>query len=168
MFREKEFDQLISYAITAHRELSRTHLKRVRKWDESTPYSIHPIWCATTLLHETSLPESIRIVGAQALLLHDILEDTTAELPPNINPEVRKLVEEVTFESSQEAMQKIWERSDEAKLITLYDMVSNMLDGVWMSDEQKELYSSYTRRLTDFVEKRVGNLNIVKIARSLV
>jgi len=159
--------ELISYSINAHQDYARRPSKTVRLWDKETPYSVHSIWCALTLLHETDLPEATRIIGSKALVLHDVLEDTTSPLPSNIEPEVVKLVKEVTFDSQDEAMEKIWERSNEARLITLYDMVSNMLDGSWMNDEQRRFYLDYTLKLKDSVKTSYGNLNIVKIAEAL-
>ncbi len=60
MTRRKEMGELINFAITAHQDFSRKPSKTVRLWDKDTPYSVHPIWCAMTLLHETDLPEPIR------------------------------------------------------------------------------------------------------------
>jgi (p)ppGpp synthase/HD superfamily hydrolase len=168
MFNGKEMSDLITFTVNAHEAFARKPSKKVRLWDEKTPYSVHSIWCATTILHETKLSENIRVVCSRALLLHDILEDTTQNLPEGIDSQVRMLVNEVTFANTEESMQKIWERSDHAKLITLYDMTSNMIDGVWMTVEQKRIYSQYTKRLSDFVEKRFGSLNIVRIARLFI
>lgn len=167
MFTGKEMGELISFTINAHQDFARKPSKSVRLWDKETPYSVHSIWCVMTLLHETELPEATRVIGSKALVFHDVLEDTTSPLSTNIEPEVIKLVEEVTFDTQEEAMEKIWERSNEARLITLYDMVSNMLDGSWMNQEQRQFYLDYTLRLKDSVKTRFGNLNIVKIAEAL-
>ena len=168
MLRRKELSDLISFTINAHEAFARKPSKKVRLWDESTPYSIHSIWCAMTLLHETNLTEKIRVICSQALLLHDIMEDTVQDLPVGIDPQVKMLVNEVTFASTEESMQRIWEKSDQAKLITLYDMTSNMMDGVWMSPEQRNVYGLHTKKLSDFVEKTFGSLNIVSIARLFI
>lgn len=167
MFTGKEMGELINFAINAHQEFARKPSKTVRLWDKETPYSVHSIWCAMTFLHETELSEATRVIGSKALILHDVLEDTTLPLPTNIEPEVIKLVEEVTFGSQEEAMEKIWEKSDEARLITLYDMVSNILDGFWMDKGQRQFYLDYTLKLKDSVKIKFGNLNIVKIAEAL-
>ena len=42
------------------------------------------------------------------------------------------LVREMTFESFQEEVEHLWSRSAEARLLKLYDKVSNLLDGSWM------------------------------------
>lgn len=159
---------LISYAIESHRDHATKSSKTVRKWDGRTPYGIHPTWCATTLLTETTLPEELRIMGAEALLFHDVLEDTTAELPHLTSHRVRDLVDEMTFDNSDEEMERVWSRSQECKLLKLYDKVSNLLDGVWMTPEKRAKYVAYTLRLAEEVERDFGpQLNILKIARAV-
>ena len=72
-----------------------------------TPYYIHPLWCATTLLTEEKLSEEIRRIGSQALLLHDVFEDTTAGLPEDTEDEVRRLVMDMTFNTSDQEVENI-------------------------------------------------------------
>ena len=141
--------------------------KAFRKWDGKTPYSIHPIWCAMTLLHETALPGELRSTGAEALLMHDILEDTTADLPGWTSDKTRLLVNEMTFASTDEEMNLVWSRRPFVRLLKLYDKVSNLMDGAWMSDGRRRAYIKYTRKLADDVGKNFGELNIVKITRAL-
>lgn len=157
----------IGETILAHAEQPTKPSKAVRKWDGRTPYGVHPTWCAMTLLQEPALPEELRRDGAEVLLLHDRLEDTTAGLPEGTNAYIRAMVEGMTFASSDEEMVKVWERTSEVRLLKLYDKVSNLLDGVWMTPEKLERYRAYTRRLSDDVEAHYGLLNIVKIARAL-
>jgi (p)ppGpp synthase/HD superfamily hydrolase len=158
---------LISFAVDAHRDSATKPSKAVRKWDGKTPYGIHPTWCAMTLLTETTISEELRITGAQALLLHDVLEDTTAVLPEGTPAAVRKLVEEMTFEGSDEEMEHIWSRSLECKLLKLYDKVSNLLDAAWMTAEKRSRYAAYLAKLCDAVEPTYGRLNIIRIARAI-
>lgn len=165
--KAKELARLIRFVLWVHDGKAKKHSKRFRKWDGKTPYGIHPIWCAMTILTETGLPEDIRISGAQALLLHDILEDTTADLPNEVPDEVVKLVREMTFDSSEEEMKLIWRKSKKIKLLKLYDKVSNLLDGSWMSSEKRERYLAYVKALSEEVESHYGELNITKIARAL-
>jgi len=51
---------LIAYTFRAHGEGATKPSKAVRKWDGRTPYAVHPVWCAMTLLTETTLPEDLR------------------------------------------------------------------------------------------------------------
>ena len=167
----KEFSEellnSINHAITAHSKYPNSPKDSIRYWDKATPYAIHPIWCAMTLLTETTLPENIRLDGYQALLWHDTLEDTNLPLPANTRQQVKTLVEEMTFDSFEQEMLDVWEKSNITKLLKLYDKVSNLLDGVWMNEQKLEQMKKYTRRLTEFVESAYGELNIVKFAKAI-
>lgn len=156
-----------THAIIAHSRHPKTPKDAVRFWDNLTPYAIHPIWCATTLLTETGLPEKTRYDGYQALLFHDILEDTTLPLPENTTDDVRQLVRGMTFENFAEEREKINLCGDTVKLLKLYDKVSILLDAVWMDDEKWNRLVEYTVMLCDFVNQKHGELNIVKIAKAV-
>ncbi len=162
-----QIPDLINFIIEAHWDFPKRPGSIFRKHDGKTPYWAHPIWSAITILQEQNLPEKIRVVGAEALLLHDILEDTCLKLPNYVTEEVKALVGEMTFESSEEEMDKIWERSNLAKLFKLYDKVSNLLDYGWMTAEKRRRYCEYTLKLADFVEEKFGELNIVKMAKAI-
>lgn len=164
----KNLIQHIIAAWSAHADHAKKPSMAVRRWDGRTPYGVHPLWCGLTLLHETTLPKSLRESGATALLYHDALEDTNVVLPEHLTKRIERLVRGMTFASSQEEEQKVWRRSKEVRLLKLYDKVSNLLDGAWMTPERRERYFSYTLRLAEDVEKNFGSLNIVRIARSLV
>ena len=142
----------ISYSIVCHSDNAKREDKKTRIWDKQTPYGVHPVWCAMTLMQETSLPDEFRNLGAQALLFHDLLEDTTEDLPPGIDPRVRELVEGLTFAGFSEEMEKIWKRNPEIRLLKLYDKVSNLLDGIWMQPNLWNRYVIYTHGLADDVE----------------
>jgi hypothetical protein len=163
-------DQLaaaLQHTIRAHSHFPHTPRDAVRLWDNHTPYAIHPIWCAMTLLTETTLPQDIRYHGYLALLWHDTLEDTTLPLPNDIHPAVRQLVEEMTFANLDDEFVQVWTRSDTTKLLKLYDKVSQFLDGVWLRDVRWNQLLSHTHKLQTFVEATYGELNIVKIARAV-
>jgi hypothetical protein len=163
----QEMNLSIQHAITAHAQYPQSPKDTVRFWDNNTPYAVHPIWCAMTLLTETRLGEEIRMKGYQALLWHDVLEDTTLPLPVDTDEEVVRLVGEMTFESFREEQEKIWECRNIVKLLKLYDKVSNLLDAVWMKDEKWNNLVDYTLRLRKFVLETYGDLNIVKIAAAV-
>lgn len=154
------------YVIESHRNSEQK--KRTRYWDGKTPYHIHPIWCATTLLHETFLPEGLRQDGSQALLYHDILEDTSSPLPGWLSERVKELVRDLTFENSQQEMEQIWAKTPEVRLLKLYDKTSNLMDGVWMDREKRERYAEYTSKLCQDVEQNYGKLNITRIAKAII
>ena len=164
----KEIISLVEYVFTAHEECAKKSSNKYRRHDMATPYAVHPTWCAMTILTETNLPEEIRIRGYKALLLHDILEDTTKKLPVGLSEMTVSLVKDMTFENFEEEKHYIWEKSPEVRLLKLHDKVSNLLDGTWMTPEKKLIYDDFATKLCDDVEKNYGKLNIVKIARSII
>jgi len=159
----------IQFMVNAHIHHPKTEKDAVRFWDNKTPYIIHPTWCAMTLLTETSLSEEIRFDGYQALLWHDILEDTTVtELPADTSATVRCYVQDMTFRSFNDEVKNIWSKNKAIQLFKLYDKVSNLLDAAWMKDKKRKAYIDYTLQLKDTVRSEYGDLNIVKIANSIV
>jgi hypothetical protein len=154
----------INHAIAAHIENPKSPDDAIRFWDKKTPYVIHTIWCGMTLLTETKLPEDIRIPGYQALIWHDVLEDTNLPLPEGTDGEVARLVGEMTFASFKEEQESIENKESLVKLLKLYDKVSILLDAVWMKDEKWNNLVDYTLKLRQFVFDTYGDLNIVKIA----
>ncbi len=162
-----EMDFSIHHAIHAHANHPKSPEDAIRFWDRFTPYAVHPIWCAVTLLTETQLSEEIRLKGYQALLWHDTLEDTNLPLPENTDEEVALLVQEMTFQSFQDEQEKIGDCRDVVKLLKLYDKVSILLDAVWMKDAKWNHLVDYTLALRQFVLETYGELNIVKIAAAV-
>jgi (p)ppGpp synthase/HD superfamily hydrolase len=166
-----ELIKAIDYTVRTHAEKPKKASKALRYWDMKTPYGVHPLWCAVTLLQETHLPAGDRTNFAVALLYHDLLEDTTItpeELQLRTSERVCGLVKAMTFENGfGEEMKEIWSCHPEVRLLKLYDKVSNLLDGTWMSKGKWEVYCSYTRLLADDVEKNFVGLNIIRIARAI-
>lgn len=160
----------INFAILAHSTKAKNPAKAWRKSsDGETPFVVHPLWCAMTILQEEKLDREIREKCAIALLFHDILEDTDEVLPEYISQDIKNLILELTFYGgTQEEMQKIWEKSDEAILCKLYDKTSNLLDSSFMNEEKLLAYKEYTLKLCILIEAKWGNLNIVKIAKALI
>jgi len=166
----QELNKHIDYIIESHTPLfSTTPEKSIRFWDKETPYSIHPLWCATTLATETELPKDVREEGIITLLYHDVLEDTTRSLPSDIPSHIRQSIQDMTFPGGiQQEMEEIWDKKPLIRLFKLYDKISNLLDGTWMSSELYDTYSAYSRKLLLDVENTYGQLNIVKIAHAIL
>lgn len=159
--------QAIAHAHAAHALHGNTPQDSVRFHDRETPYIVHPLWCAASLLQEPALPRDLREKGALALLWHDTLEDTTLPLPEGTSDEVARLVEGMSFASFDEERQELWTRSSEIKLFKLYDKVSNLLDGAWMKPAKWNIYVDHTLRLASEVECLFGELGIVKMGRAI-
>lgn len=159
--------EAIAFTIEAHGNRPKKADNAVRFWDMKTPYAIHPIWCATTLLSETQLDFQTRYFGSKALLFHDILEDTNATLPEGTEPEVVRLVHALTYESLGDEMEKIWNTEPRIRLLKLYDKVSSLLDATWMKPEKRARFETYTLALAEDVVKNYGALNVTKMAAAL-
>ncbi|MBI4162800.1 MAG: hypothetical protein HY513_03890 [Candidatus Aenigmarchaeota archaeon] len=167
----QNFDSHVAYVIAAHRDHPKEPRNAYRRWDLATPYSAHPIWCATTILTETSLPQDLREEGALALLYHDVTEDTTTELPEDLPSIVLEDVNDMTFETSAAELTQLWTRKPKIRLFKVYDKVSNWLDSIWMQergsayiDERK----AFALRLVEDAERNYGTLNVVKIGRAVL
>lgn len=139
----------------------------VRFHDHTTPYIVHPIWCAMTIMSETALDESLRLNGYLALMWHDVLEDTNATLPTDTSDEVRSLIRDMSFSSFATEKEMIWQKSRIIRLLKLYDKTSNLLDASHLSMEKRNAYVEFTQKLIVDVEKNFGQLNIVKIAKAI-
>lgn len=157
----------LDYIIEAHTNKSKQPEHRFRNWDKRTPYYVHPIWCAAMIRQEPSLTEEVRRVGSQALLYHDVPEDTTAELPQWLSIEVKSLIGNLTFNSSEDEWKNLWSKEKSVRLLKLYDKVSNMMDGVWMKPERRQQHQTHLKRLCEDVERNYGELNITRFARTL-
>lgn len=157
----------IEHANTAHSEHGNSPDDAVRFHDRTTPYVVHPLWCAASLLQEPAVPSHFREVGSFALLWHDTLEDTSLPLPSDTTEEVRRLVEGMSFASFDDERTAVWARPKEIRLLKLYDKVSNLLDGTWMKPEKWNVYVEHTLRLAADVGSEFGDLGIVKIARAI-
>lgn len=159
----------INWVIDAHMNHAKSVKDSVRFFDNRTPYFIHPIWCAMTMLTETRIREHLRWNGAVALLYHDVIEDTTKKLPKTLPVSVKKLVEGMTFSGGiGEEMRTVWSRGNGVILLKLYDKVSNLLDAVWMKEGELRVYKKYTRDLLKTVRSEYGDLNICRIAESVL
>lgn len=162
-----EMVNAITHAYFAHTVHAISPDDTVRFHDRLTPYLVHPLWCAATLLQEPKLPVELRRRGYVALLWHDTLEDTMLPLPLETPKEIAQLVHQMTFETFEEERVKLWGCSPEVRLLKLYDKVSNLLDGSWMKAEKWNVYVDYSLKLTADVENNFGELNIVKIAKAI-
>jgi hypothetical protein len=166
----KDFAQHVAYVINAHINLAKSSDKAVRAWDGKTPYAIHPVWCATMIQSETTLPADVRTRGTLTLLYHDVDEDTTASLPTTLPADITALIGHMTFPGGmKQEMEDLWTKPSEVLLYKLYDKVSNLMDGAWMSDELTTRYVAHTKRLLAEIERTYGRkLNIVRLAHAVL
>ncbi len=157
----------VAFTKYAHIDSAISSEDAVRFHDRTTPYIVHPIWCAMTIMTETMLDESVRLNGYLALMWHDVLEDTHAQLPDDVSDEVHELIQGMTFTSFAVEKETVWQRPAMVRLLKLYDKTSNLLDGSHMSVNKWNAYAEFTHLLIADVEQNYGQLNIVKIAKAI-
>ncbi len=166
----KKFIEYIGFSARAHQEKVLPTAKALRTFPsrEKNPYFTHSLWCAIMVLLDTQLPEKIRVPGAEALLLHDVLEDTSSSFPSNVSDEVKHLVEEMTYKGGfDEEKTAILKKQPMVQLLKLYDKTATLYDG----DLKKTMYGEWTdfmQKLIETVEREYGTLNIVLLARELI
>lgn len=156
-----------NFAKIAHINNPRKLTDRVRFHDNKTPYIVHPIWCAMTILTETALDETTRLNGYLALMWHDVLEDTTVSLPEPTDDTIKQLVIDMTFDCFEEETRLLWKRTPLIRLLKLYDKTSNLLDAAHFNEAKWNRYTDFTNKLREDVHRNYGDLNIVKIAQSI-
>lgn len=141
---------------------------------EKVPYFTHPLWTSLMILLEPSLAEKIRWPGAIALLFHDVLEDTTASLPVNLDPGIVELIQKMTvvkepkfhFSSFEKERLTLSKEPVLVQLLKLYDKVATLYDGA-LPKKRYLAWVDLTEKLIRNVEKEYGALNIVLLARQL-
>lgn len=142
------------------------HEGQTRKANKSLPYGVHPLWCALTMLTEP-LQDELKYKYALALIYHDVVEDTKGDLSC-IPIKVRSLVKDLTFDNFDDEKANLFDKSNEILLLKLYDKVHNLLDGHWMSIEKYKDYVEHTRQIYRTVKNNYPNLNIIKLAYSIL
>ncbi len=161
--------QYIWFCIWAHTKRAKNPRQAQRFHDKFTPFAIHPIWCALTLLMDAKVPAEIRYDGALALILHDLIEDTTEKLPKFVSSRVGGLVRDMTFASSEEEWREVWSRPQVVLLLKVYDKVNTFLDAdTWMTPRRREQHVEHLRNLMAVVEPVYGDLKIFRLARAVM
>lgn len=130
------------------------------------PYFVHPLWCAMMMVTDTRIPAEERRVGVQALFLHDILEDTNAALPEWVEPRVKRLVEQLTFESWEQALKEVPKKPIEVKLLILFDSLSSMYEEHVSLSKRPQWKQKVLDLLRD-VDAHYGDLRIVQVGKAI-
>jgi len=166
----KKFIKQIGFAAKAHQENVLPTAKALRTFPsgEKNPYFTHSLWCAMMILLDTHLPEKIRIPGAEALLLHDVLEDTSLPLPKDTSDEIKNLVSEMTYTDWQTERNTVPTRPPIVQLLKLYDKVATLYDECAPKGDKLKEWIILTKTLTQNVRSEYGELNIVSLAKAMV
>lgn len=166
----RRFIEYIAFIARAHQEKVLPTAKALRTFPsgEKSPYFTHSLWCAMMLWLDSALPESIRYPGAQALLFHDILEDTSEQLPDDVSDEVRYLVQEMTYKGGfNEEKHAVLTKPPIIQLLKLYDKTATLYDGDLKPGRCQE-WTEFMEKLIETVEREYGELNIVLLAKTLI
>lgn len=162
----KEYLKYLTFAYTAYQYDNVTD--QAFRQNGRVPYSNHPIWCATTLLHDTRLPWKIRELGFKVLLLHDVLEDTSATMPSWVSADVVRHVKDMTFKNFAEAVPEIPKKRPFVKLLLLVDKLSTLIEEHLKPDAAKrKQWKELVVYLTGEAEKNYGRTRIVEMSEAM-
>ena len=171
----EEFKKYLDFAYSAYQENYIGKPDQTYRQDGKVPYMMHPLWCASMLITDTQIPWEQREIGFKALILHDVLEDTSLELPDWVESEVKAVVKELTFESHLQALREYENKTPFIKLLMLYDVLSSMyenhvgvFDDVVTKKVKRRLWKEFTIKEIAEVEKEYGNIRIVQVGKAIV
>lgn len=161
----KNLKRLLDLIYSAHQE---HNTRKDFRQDGKVPFIVHPIWCALTILNDQRIPFEERELGYQVLLLHDILEDTSLEIPDYVDQKVLDCVGEMTHDTWEEE-QNIENKSDFIKLLKLCDKIASMYDETVRDEPQRRReWKSLTQKLLSDVENHYGNIHLVVLAKAIL
>lgn len=142
------FRYVCAFAMQAHDE--RNTKDRFRRFDGQTPFFIHPVGMAMSILNDNGIPMFVRAPAAVVALLHDVLEDTEVDedgvrefhrvtleaqgleeydLGFTID-EVLAVVNRLTTETSQECQDRYMRDPDSANLIEVLVRAVDITDNI--------------------------------------
>jgi len=161
----KYFKQLLDLVYSAHHE---HNTRKDFRQGGKVPFIVHPIWCALTILNDPRIPFEERELGYQVLLLHDILEDTSLEIPDYVDPKVLEYVKEMTHNTWKEE-QDIDSKSPFIKLLKLCDKIASMYDETVRNEPvRRKEWKALTQKLLDDVKNHYGKINLVILAKAIL
>lgn len=164
MIKSEELKKYLDFAYSAYQENNITG--QAYRQGGKVPYIMHPLWCASMLVADTEVPYEQRELGLKALILHDVLEDTSLELPAWVEPEVKEVVKELTFESFEQAKRDYPKKSSFMKLLLLYDKLSSMYEN-HVQEQNRGDWKKLVLQGIEEVEKEYGNVRIVQIGKAI-
>lgn len=169
MISSQVFKQYLDFAQSAYQEHNVTD--QAYRQNGKVPYTTHPLGSALLHIADTSIPYETRELGFKILVLHDVLEDTSLELPDWVEPPVKEGVEEMTYRGVETLEEKMkWVQSKDAfiKLLMLYDSFWSLNERhVGGPIERQAQWKKGMLMLADEAEKHYGNIRIVTIARAV-
>lgn len=158
-----DFRRLLDFAQTAYSE-NNISAQALRPGGPF-PYLVHPLWAATMFSNDRNLMADERVLGFQTLVLHDILEDTSAMLPEWVRPEVQNLVREMTFTDWEEKKRVIGSKSAFVKLLLLADGLANMYEET-VGEQKRPEYKQQVAYLLGEAEKNYPSCRMIAIGKA--
>jgi hypothetical protein len=165
MISSEEFKQYLDFAWEAYQKNNTTDQEY--RQNGNVPYITHPLGASLLLLADVDVPQSERELGCKILMLHDVLEDTSLQIPDWIEEKVKRGVEEMTYadtETDESKFKKISGMTPFFKLLTLYDTFWSLNEKHVREFHRKE-WKELVQTLAKEAEKNYGNLRIVQMAR---
>ncbi|MBU0598344.1 hypothetical protein KKF61_05165 [Patescibacteria group bacterium] len=161
----KNLKRLLDLIYSAHQD---HNTRKDFRQNGEVPFVVHPMWCAFILLNDQRIPFEERELGYQVLLLHDILEDTSLEIPDYVDPKVLEHVKEMTHDTWEEE-QNINSKTPFIKLLKLCDKIASMYDET-VRDEpaRRNEWKALTQRLLVDVESHYGKIRLITLAKAVL
>jgi len=163
----KLFKDLLDFAYDAYQN---KNIRDLLRQEGKTPYMTHPLFAASLLLADQRIPWEDRYYGYQILVLHDVLEDTTAKLPDWVEEKVVDGVKELTFSDDMpfdEKVELLRGKDSFIKLLALCDTISNVYEE-HVSEEKRIKWKKYDEELVKDVENIYGDIRIVEISKTIL
>lgn len=164
MIKSEELKKYLDFAYSAYQE--HNEIDNILRRESHIPPLLHPLWCASMLITDTQVPYEQRELGFKVLLLHDVLEDTSLELPKWVSPEVREAVQELTFDNFEQAVKEYPKKSSFIKLMFLYEKLASMYDSS-VKEYHRSEWKEFILEAVDEIEKEYGNIRIVQIGKAI-
>jgi hypothetical protein len=155
----------LSHTIMMYQEDVNQHNIKVRAHDKATPFAVHPIWCAISILSAPDLNQDLRVDGFWIILNHN-LENYTGKKPDCSQVILEKIHSLQCLSYVKEADGAItWSAPPEIRLFKLFEQVHKLYDN---EHECDDIELDLTQDLLADVQTNYGNLKIVRIAKALM
>ncbi len=138
-----DWPKYIELAFDAHMNHPRVPENSFRRHDGQTPYPAHLLFASSLVMQEEALALTLRWLLCCGLLLHDMVEDTTLEIPEWVDVLVRDFVGEMSFNGTEHEKVELWVRTPVTILGKGYDKLSNLLDSGWMDSRDANYRRGY-------------------------
>lgn len=151
-------------AHTNHNLRGEDHIMRRRMY----PYIVHPMWAAATLVADPKISKEERILGYQILVLHDVLEDTSVQLPDWVSEEVKKGVQSLTHNNWEEEQEAVTHYTPFLKLLKLCDKIQTMYELAVVDPKKAHEWKQLIERLVVDVDAQYGATRVAVLAKALL